>query len=242
MTTSNQKKNNPLDEFLYLWKSDDKEWMKERKRHWKILKEENFKDFTQRELSLYRKYFLHGLKEGWIDPIILFMLTPIDSAATAKMFFDSGIIFGDDKRRLMSEFVLDSPKWSHSMPWQRIQMMYFVEGILGKEYVIIKENNATLSPEPSRWCAVYSSMLLKYLKGEYNYHGCVDSFSYFLSALGFASDIKRLESIKQKINEAINIASNFEVNPSVEDKLRKDFCECLLDNKEKVLQIIENKL
>jgi hypothetical protein len=179
--------------FLHLWKVDDKDWVKQRRAEWKALEETAFADNSKMHNRALKRYFLEGQKEGYLGTIILFLLTPIDSADSAREVFESNLFKSKRARsEVLGDYVLRSYKFGHSMPWFRQQVQWFVEGVLGKRYEEVHEyfgdNREVISPNPSFWCLAYVVNALEVLKGARGYDPCVDCIDYFVSAAAHATD------------------------------------------------------
>lgn len=179
--------------FLHLWKVDDKDWVKQRKAEWKDLEATVFADNSKKHNRALRRYFVEGHKDGYLGTFTLFLLTPIDSADSAREVFQSSLFSSQRARsEVLGSYVLRSFEFGHSMPWFRQQVQWFVEGVLGTRfeevYADFGSNREIISPNPSFWCRAYVVNALEMLKGVRAYDPCIDCIDYFVSAAAHASD------------------------------------------------------
>lgn len=192
-------KKEALQRFHYLWKLDNKDWVKERKEQWKFLAENNFQESSAKSLKKNSLYFVKGEIDEYIGESIQFLFTPYDSAQCARDVFYSDIFTPYDRSRIFSEFINSASIFGKGLPWLRQHIVWFVEGIMGKNYEIIKEKDGgdfrVLSTDPSFFCKIYCVKARMVLEGDLEYHGVVDCLEYFTSALSSAVDIDCRERI-----------------------------------------------
>ncbi|MCG8432410.1 MAG: hypothetical protein MJA83_00085 [Gammaproteobacteria bacterium] len=204
------------EEFLktikHLWRVDDPEWLKERKEQWRYLARHGFSDCGAAENKKYARYFVQGEKDAYISHSILYLLTPFDSPAMAKTVFDSELFSADDRGNLLVDFCSACMEWGAGMPWARRHVQWFIEGVLGKEYKVIEEQEYgrinTISPDPALWCNSYIVAAEEVLKGEIDYNGSLDCIDYFMSALPHANDTfhlkrRRMEELLELVDAVI---------------------------------------
>ena len=142
----------PLQGFSHLWKTDDEQWVAQRKAQWEYIVAHNFdpKD-SETYKRLCGKYFIYGEKdEQHLN--LLYFLTPIDSAATAKQLYDSELFVATEKKQLMVDYILMAMKFGAQMPWLKQNIRYFVEGVIGNEYKKLEMKSGrrmkVISPAP----------------------------------------------------------------------------------------------
>jgi len=179
-----------LKKFHFLWKKEDQTWLNARKEDWRLLISHGFSEFGASERKEYQEYFLYGQKDSYISETIIFFLTPIDSAETAKKFFHSLVFSTSGRAKLLAGYLDAASDFGPGLSWQHEQIRYFVEGVLGKTYSVLQEQNGsrmeTYSTEPTFWCQGFTMQALAVLRDEREYHGYVEAVDYFVSALKYA--------------------------------------------------------
>src|SRR5690606_1583393 len=187
------KQQEALSQFRYLWRLDDKEWMKERKEQWKYLAENNFFKDSAKDRKINMRFFVKGERDEYISASIQLLLTPYDSAECVKEIFNSNIFTAYDRSQVMSRYIMSASQWGSGMPWLRQHIQWFVDGVLGHEYRLIEEQENVgeriISPDPTNFCMTYCKSAMKVLQGEHAYHGVADCVEYFISALGYATKL-----------------------------------------------------
>src|SRR5690606_18233404 len=165
-------------------------WLNARKEDWRHLISQGFSEFGAAERKEYLEYFLHGKKDGYISETIVFFLTPIDSAETARKFFYSQVFDTSGRAKLWVGYLDLASDYGDGLSWQQDQIRYCVEGVLGDSYSGRQEQTgkalATYSTEPTCWCQGNMTRAMEVLQGERGYHGVVEAVDYFVSALKYA--------------------------------------------------------
>lgn len=186
-----------LSRLNYLWKTDDKAWMKQRRADWKHVEGTYYKDgATRREIRIRKKFFLYGENDSYIPEEVMFFSVPVTSADEARQVFESDLFrHPNDRYRIMGRYLIIASLVGEGLPWLAQHIRYFVDGVLGKEYRLIEvtRNNGLkkrISPEPGFWCDECMVWMVEVLSGALDYHGCVEAVDYFVSALAHADDPK----------------------------------------------------
>ena len=214
-------KKQALQQFHYLWRLDNKDWVKERKEQWRYLAENNFLESSAKNLKKNAQYFVKGEIDEYIGESIQFLFTPYDSQECARDVFYSELFTPYDRSRIFSEFINDASKYGKGLPWLRQHIVWFADGVMGKNYEVIKEQDGVdyrvLSVDPAFFCKMYCVKAVMVLEGGLEYHGVVDCLEYFTSALSSAVDVsfrKRI-SINKFISTAETVAESDSVSPLV---------------------------
>ncbi len=237
MIFENSEKAIAIKSFRYLWETENKEWLANRKRNWVVLVKDEFYDCPASELKRYKNYYLTGKREEYIHPATLFLLTPFGSPEEAKNFTMSPAC--DDPERLLSSFVVIYANSAINANILRPQVKCFSDGVLGKEYkpieVGVGVNRKNISPEPSFWSAQYMGLSVKYFKDrDKEYSPVVDVLDYFVSALKYADNPSHR---RQKDMDILLHIINSDIAASDPRPLAQEF---LANLKLKEKEIVEN--
>ena len=81
-----------LEDFSYLWKTDDADWVAQRQADWQNFVKPVFKEYPKSEQKLLEQYFLYGKKEKYYPATDWFFLTPYESEATLLKLMNSSIL------------------------------------------------------------------------------------------------------------------------------------------------------
>ena len=147
-------KKQALQQFHYLWRLDNKDWVKERKEQWKYLAENNFLESSAKSLKKNSLYFVKGEIDEYIGESIQFLFTPYDSSECARSVFYSELFTPYDCSLIFSRFINSASKFGKDLPWLRQHIIWFIDGVMGKKYEVIEEKDGSfgecrvLSPEP----------------------------------------------------------------------------------------------
>lgn len=218
---------NALQKFHYLWKLDDKDWVKERKEQWRYLAENNFSESSAKSLKKYARYFVKGEKDEYMGESIEFLFTPYDSANCARDVFYSELFTPYDRSRIFGNFIGSASKNGQGLPWLRQHVVWFVDGVMGKKYEVLKEQDGqdfrVLSYDPTSLCSSYCIKALMVLEGELEYHGVVDYLEYFISALPHAVDVsyRKYISIDDFVSTAQVVVESDSASPMVLDYAKR---------------------
>src|SRR5690606_13446346 len=107
-----------------------------------------------------------------------------------RTFFHSQVFSTGGRAKVFGSYLGTASKYGDGLRWQRDQIRYFVEGVLGDTYRVLQEQSGpgveTYSSEPTFWCEIFTTRAMEVLQGERDYHGYVETFDYFVSALKYA--------------------------------------------------------
>jgi hypothetical protein len=232
----------PNDPALTLWKTDDKEWMKQRRLEWKIMEESRLQKLSKRDIADYKRFFLKGdKKKGFLGDWSLYLFTPFTDANEAKLAFFSSIFGKSGRERILSQFLHAGMMWGRDMPWIRQSMKAFSEGVLGNEYqephCVDFDGKKVRPGEPETFCMYATMYSTDVMAGKLVYHGYLECFEYFLSAMRVCEDKPdRLSSthIPELIEESRNYLTSEEPD---EDALK--FAQKVVDHKDEMMAIYE---
>lgn len=182
-----------LEKIRYLWKLDDKEWMRERKEQWRFLVEGNLNDFSAKEKKQLKDLFVNAKKDRYISGPVAYLFTPYCSPETASEAFWSDLLGSQTERMMtLSSYLGTATEYGQGLPWLRQHLRDFVEGVLGHQHRMIEAeigggDKKDISPEPTKWCFSFTKNVTDLLTGVNDYHGCVEAVDYFVSALRYAT-------------------------------------------------------
>jgi len=230
----------PNDPVLSLWKTDDKEWMKQRRLEWKIIEDSVLSDASKREIADNKRFFLKGEKKGLVGDWGLYLFTPFTNANEAKLAFFSSIFGRGGREGILVSFIKNGMLWGREMPWIRRSMKAFSEGVLGTEYKnphCIDFNGLKVRHrEPEVVCMFSTRYPLDVMTGQIDYHGYLECFDYFLSAMKHCTKSKWLSMtpIWDLISESERYLTKKDPD---EDALK--FAKKVVDHKDEMMAIYE---
>lgn len=225
------KRNECVKEFAYLWKTDDDTWLNERKEQWRYLEKHGFSEYSVGENKEYSQYFIYGVKKKYIDPITLYFLTPFTSADLARRIFESDLFEHGERNRILSDYIYVSVNYGLGVSWFRQHIQWFIEGALGNVYQVVQEKTSggrlkTISPEPESWCNTYIFNAKRVLSNEVEYSGCVDAIEYFVSMLKYITNESlraknKIEGLISLVDEVLSKSDNAPIVQEFAQNLKK---------------------
>jgi len=226
-----------LTPFLPLWKTEDKEWLKQRKTDWQYIAEHNMEGESKKRKAELKKFFIKGVYPGYTP--ILFFLVPFDSEESMKQFFYSDMYSSSERTRIRL-FELSNLKLG-GLSWERTFNQRYVKAILGSSYQVIKEplpggGEKEISPHPSSFCSNFIYWTYRILQlTEVTYHPYVETVDYFVTTLPFFNEIdyRNARCVKEffiilELAEGISQQADAPV-------IAKELAEKLVENKEALL-------
>jgi|AntRauTorcE11898_2_1112593.scaffolds.fasta_scaffold32034_2 hypothetical protein len=231
----------PNDPVLTLWKTDDKEWMKQRRHEWKIMEDSAFSEASKREIADNKRFFLKGEKKGYLGDWSLYLFTPFINADEAKLAFFSSIFGKDGRERILSDFTNAGTMWGIDMPWIRQSMKAFSEGVLGDVYqephCVDFEGKRICPSEPEWFCMLAVTNVIEVINGEKVYHGFLECFDYFFSAMKHCH--ARADCLSRTpIPELVRASENY-LTFAQQDEDALKFAQKVVDHKDEMLAIYE---
>lgn len=191
-----------LEDFSYLWKTDDTDWVAQREADWLTCVKPVFKDYPKAEQKLLEQYFKYGKKEKYYPVTDWFFLTPYDSKESLLKLMNSSLLGARCRGQIIQYYPLSSfYRFSHC-PWYRQHMELFIAAYYTGGYTILREQRVNISPPPTVWCDYFVRYSIEAINDQISwrpFYNCVD---YFVSILPFAirlynrSDIKLDELFK----------------------------------------------
>jgi hypothetical protein len=218
-----EKKQTAVAENQKYWLVDDSAWLSRRKEEWKRLVAEVLAEESAQDIRIFGEYFVYGRLIDYIPAVTLYLYTPYDSATAAKSVFESDLFAWQERRRILESYVFSGPKYAPDMPWIREHIQLFLQGVLGQDYVEIKEHSGrsekTISSEPTAWCMAYVADARKLMDGKVSYAGSMDCLDYFVSALKHASNpsVRRFVDPGALISRAESLLADSDVAADVLD-------------------------
>lgn len=230
----------PSDPVLTLWKTDDKEWMKQRRLEWKIIEESVFSGASKREIADNKRFFFKGEKKGYLGDWSLFLFTPFTDANEAKLAFFSSIFGRGCREQILVNFIKNGMLWGGGMPWIRRSMKAFSEGVLGSEHKnphCLDFSGRKIRPCEPEWFCMYSTMYsIDVMSGELEYHGYLECFDYFFSAMKYGTKAKWLSMTP--ILDLISESERYLTIKDPDEDVFK-FAQKVFENKDEMMAIYE---
>jgi len=206
-----------LEDFSYLWKTDDADWMAQREADWLTFVKPVFKDYPKTDRKLLEQYFKYGKKEKYYPATDWFFLTPYDSKASLLKFMNSSPLDAREHGQIIQFYPLkDFFRFSHC-PWYRQHMELFIDAYYSGGYIILREQRKNISPSPTSWCNSFVRDSIDSVNEGITwrrFYHCVD---YFVSILPFAYRLKRRGQIK--LNELMQLVDNKLASGGLEGEL-----------------------
>lgn len=221
-----------LEEFAYLWKMDDSDWVAQRKQEWRTLAKGAFSDCSAKEVKKYGQYYVAGVnvrgensllpdRLAYITPVVRFFLTPFDSGVSMKGFFNNQSYGLEEKAEILSSYPWYLSDKGEGLPWVFPDLQFFSENLLGHEYKLFEGyksggvRKAVYSPNPTSWCGHYHHRAKDSIRGKRDSEkACIEMIDYFVSALKYVKregkvsmDSRHLESLIDEVNRALSFSS-----------------------------------
>ena len=175
-----------LEDFSYLWKTDDTDWMAQREADWLSFVKPIFKDHPKEDQRLLEQYFKYGKKEKYYPETGWFFLTPYDSKASLLQLMNSSILDADGRAKIIQYYPLRGfYRFSHC-PWYRQHMELFITAYYTGGYTILKERRQNISPPPTWWCRSFVRNSTDAVNEGISWRPFYDCVDYFVSILPFA--------------------------------------------------------
>ena len=117
------------------------------------------------------------------------------------------------------------------MPWLRNKVISFSNGVLGIDYTKMSEQNGPkeiiISPEPTGFCLDFINGALDVINNNQTYHFCLDTVSYFVSALPHADNplFRKLINLQLFMDEINKIVADPATYPDVIQKFSQEIKE-----------------
>lgn len=204
-----------------LWKIDNKEWMDQRRDQWRALAKIVCPKCKAKEIKYFGRFFLTGEEYSGhphMDLNIRFILTPFETPETAKELFEL-IGQATNMHKVASGFMPMACKNAKDMPWLRQKVQCFSKGVLGERYKKMTRKlgarEEVVSPEPSTFCADFVDGALLMLQAKIDYHFCLDTVSYFVSALPYVTNtlfrpLIKLEEMYKSVENVLQYENKLE--------------------------------
>lgn len=227
-----------LEEFAYLWKTEDADWMAQRKVEWRQLAKDVYGGCPAMEKKIYAEYFVKGTnlrgenpllpdRLAYIPPVTRFFLTPFDSSKSMRLFFDEPLNSARDKSQIMSKYAWALSDEVRDFPWFATCLHYFSQEIIGSEYKLLSVGDdqagsgSIYSPNPTTWCSSYHHRAKDSLSGRGEFErACIELLDYFVSALKFVNKEEKVSMSAKKLVSLIDAADKALSSGSLEgDKL-----------------------
>ena len=130
--------------FKHWWRTDDPEWVAQRKREWKIIKANAYSEEEAERVKRYAHFYVYGdvlpriymgarLDGGVYDCDRLFM-TPYETADQLKQLFESFSF--NEKRSVLLDFLLATKRLYRGLPAEvaRHDIRLFIQEVQGDHF------------------------------------------------------------------------------------------------------------
>ncbi|WP_416398397.1 hypothetical protein [Allohahella sp. A8] len=187
-----------LESFRYLWKLDDKEWVRQRKADWKHLAENGLARISAKGKRQYKDYFLQAKKDDFIGAVNLYFLTPFDSAESARDVFWSKLIDYQGREELLLGYLERAATYGEGISWIKDDARYFADGVLGNEYSEVIDTTSrprNIAPDPGFIGEQFLRKTFLLLKGDIARLAYLPAIDYYISTIKYANKGKLDDSI-----------------------------------------------
>jgi len=232
-----------LKSFSFLWKTENEDWLLQRKSDWRTLQNSVFTGHELEDIKRYMTYFLYGTRDAYIHASIIYLLTPLDNKNQADDFFFSDVLTDADRYQIVTGgYGVDIDLVdSESLPFVRKYIKSFVEWRRGGGVGSVSLKNEVCY-RPDDFVQGYLSYSFNlYLKRQ-KYSPSLDLLDYFLKSFPLLQDKKIIESIKSRDRVAELIDWSVDI---LKDKkatsAMKEHANQLLDNRDEI-EAIWNKV
>lgn len=208
--------------FKHWWKTDDPEWVAQRKREWKIIKANAYKEEEAQRVKRYAHFYVYGevlpriymgaRLDGVIDSSARLFMTPYETADQLRELFDSFSF--NEKRSVLLDFLIKGETLYKGLSAEvaRHDIKLFIQEVQGNHFAPWHLLDDFGRPEtvgikkPDFHAEVYIGECLSWLGGQKNggYYYVVDAVEYFLEALVASEkvegvDLSRLQGKLEKL-------------------------------------------
>lgn len=130
--------------FKHWWKTDDPEWVAQRKREWKIIKANAYKEEEAQRVKRYAHFYVYGevlpriymgaRLDGVIDSSARLFMTPYERAGQLRELFDSFSF--NEKRSVLLDFLMVSGSLYQGLPVEvaRHDIKLFIQEVQGNHF------------------------------------------------------------------------------------------------------------
>jgi hypothetical protein len=195
-----------LEDFSYLWKTEDTDWLHQREADWLTFVKPVFKDHPKEDQKLLEEYFKYGKKDKFYPVTGWFFLTPYDSKESLRKLMNSSLLGASCRGDIIQYYPLKSFfRFSHC-PWYRQHMELFISAYYTGGYTIVKEQRVNISPPPTWWCMLYVADSIDAVNEGVSwrpFYNCVD---YFVSILPFAYGLT--QRVRIRLNELMQLVDD----------------------------------
>ena len=237
---------NALESIKYLWKTDDPEWVQQRKKEWRILQSSSYGDDSREDVKMYARYYVYGeLDYGrYISGTYKYIFAPHTTPAEVKDVLFSGLIDYQSQSGILSlSHILSIYFKLINIPWARRYIQNLMEGALGPEYHVIEvidgcSNKMRIaSREPTYQVLLYLNAAIEFLEEGDSYDPVIDCYRYFMSSLIHSDNFEHRARIQdsEKFEILFEVSEERIENPDDSESFK--FAERILEDRDKLLQL-----
>jgi hypothetical protein len=187
----------------HLWKTDEPDWLAQRKAEWRLLVEDGFCDGCDaKTLKAWQAFYLSGEEPpvgAVFSSVSRVIMTPFTTPEEAKALVEL-ITHPEDRSRVLSGYMEMACSRAQRMSWLRERIGWFIDGVLGRSYQRFEMEQGrrihVVSPEPTSFCWSFTANAIKLFSGELHYSFTVDTVPFFLSVLPLADNPKIRKRVK----------------------------------------------
>lgn len=197
--------------FKHWWKTNDPEWVAQRKREWKIIKANAYKEEEAQRVKRYAHFYVYGeiipsffmgvrVESSVYANDMLFMV-PYETAGQIRELFDSFSF--NDKRQVLLEFLIASNQLYQGLPAEmaRHDIKLFIQEVQGNHFAPwhllddFGRSETVNEKAPDFHAEIYAGTCLSWLGGKKSggYYYVVDAVEYFLEALTASEKVEDVD-------------------------------------------------
>lgn len=230
--------------FKHWWKTDDPEWVAQRKREWKIIKVNAYSGEAAEMVKRYAHFYVYGdvlprfymgvKRDGRIPESDRLFMTPYETAEQLKELFES--FNSSEKKIILLGFLMETGRFYEGLLPEvaRHDTRLFIQEILSNRFApweIVGDMGrieVVEADRPGIRAADYAGTCLSWLRGkiEGEYLYVVDAVEYFLGALSAREQIEDndLEFVQKRVTELVALVME------IKDKPLEGYKRLLVDN------------
>lgn len=193
----------PFQQFQHWWKTDDPEWVTQRKEEWKILKvsAEQFSSWSAKEIKAFAQFYVYGEEPEYtpdgksvlLDRLTRFLLTPFQTIEDVQLLFSEILkISTTDELEAVIAYVPSSLAgfYIQKPEFAQIKVQAFEKGVFGGEYkqfpVSVGGREKLVGLDADYFVSRYIKMTYKKIrKNEEIYNYQLDLVPLFISSIQY---------------------------------------------------------
>lgn len=181
------------------WRRDDPSWMDHRKKEWKEILNEMYRDESAASIAAAKKYFISGAPSD-ISCQRMVLFTPLQSGEMFRMFIlESGVFSPLEIEQLITNHLQNTIS-ANVFSWYPQHTKHYSDAFYsgGFENIVVKDyrgNDCDVSTDASYLFTLYLRQWRLMLTGRILYTGFINFTDYILKTLPLVTDVGRREKI-----------------------------------------------